>query len=119
MVELREMVGERNVSHLERGVRIGRRANAVGVDAGCNERLEQQRVIHVTDGDQPYMDKWWVPGLSIGYDSSFVHQFADFLTGLDNDEPAMPTFSDALATDLVTDAVLKSAQTGQWESAKA
>ena len=21
------------------------------------------RDIHVTDGDQPYMDKWWVPGL--------------------------------------------------------
>lgn len=82
-------------------------------------RVRGWRSIHVTDGDQPYMDKWWVPGLSIGYESSFVHQFADFLTGLDNDEPAMPTFRDALATDLVTDAVLKSAQTGQWESAKA
>ncbi|MGG5905595.1 hypothetical protein, partial [Sphingobacterium daejeonense] len=31
------------------------------------------RSIHVTDGDQPYMDKWWVPGLSVGYEHSFVH----------------------------------------------
>jgi hypothetical protein len=29
---------------------------------------------------------------------------------------AAPTFRDGLATDLVTDAVLKSARTRQWES---
>ena len=75
------------------------------------------RSIHVTDGDHPYMDKWWVPGLSIGYESSFVHQAADFIKGLDG-EAAAPTFSDALKTDKVTDAVLKSGETRQWESAK-
>jgi predicted dehydrogenase len=75
------------------------------------------RSIHVTDGDHPYMDKWWVPGLSIGYESSFVHQAADFIKGLDG-EAAAPTFADALKTDKVTDAVLKSGETGQWETAK-
>ena len=80
-------------------------------------RVRGWRSVHVTDGDQPYMDKWWVPGLSIGYDSSFVHQFADFVAGLESGDAAMPTFRDALATDLVTDAVLKSAKTGQWEAA--
>jgi len=74
------------------------------------------RSIHVTDGDHPYMGNWWVPGLSIGYESSFVHQAADFIKGLDG-EAAAPTFADALKTDKVTDAVLKSAETGQWESA--
>lgn len=29
--------------------------------------------IHVTDGDHPCMGKWWVPGLAIGYEHSFVH----------------------------------------------
>jgi predicted dehydrogenase len=76
------------------------------------------RSIHITDGDHPYMGKWWVPGLQIGYEHSFVHQAADFILGLDSGKPAAPTFKDALATDLVTDAVLKSARTGQWESAK-
>jgi predicted dehydrogenase len=76
------------------------------------------RSIHITDGDHPYMSKWWVPGLQIGYEHSFVHQAADFIQGLDSGKPAAPTFKDALATDLVTDAVLKSARTGQWESAK-
>ena len=31
-------------------------------------------------------------------------------------KPCSPTFRDGLATDLVTDAVLKSAKTRQWES---
>jgi predicted dehydrogenase len=76
------------------------------------------RSIHVTDGDQPYMKHWWVPGLQIGYEESFVHQVADFLKGLEDGKAVGPTFKDGLATDKVTDAVLKSAQTGQWESCK-
>jgi predicted dehydrogenase len=76
------------------------------------------RSIHVTDGDQPYMKHWWVPGLQIGYEESFVHQVADFIQGVSSGKPANPTFRDGLETDKVTDAVLKSAQTGQWESCK-
>jgi predicted dehydrogenase len=64
------------------------------------------------------MDKWWVPGLQIGYEHTFIHQVADFLQGLEGGELAAPTFRDALATDLVTDAVLKSARSGRWESVK-
>ena len=40
------------------------------------------RTIHVSDGDHPYMKAWWVPGLQIGYEHTFVHQVADFLSGL-------------------------------------
>lgn len=76
------------------------------------------RSIHVTDGDHPYMGKWWVPGLQIGYEHSFVHQAADFIDSLGTGKSAAPTFREAMATDLVTDAVLKSAKNGQWESAK-
>jgi predicted dehydrogenase len=73
------------------------------------------RSIHVSDSDQPYMKHWWVPGLQIGYEHSFVHQVADFLKGLETGQPARPTFRDALETQLVCDAVLKSARTGRWE----
>jgi myo-inositol 2-dehydrogenase/D-chiro-inositol 1-dehydrogenase len=59
-----------------------------------------------------------VPGLQIGYEHSFVHQVADFVQGLDGGLPAAPTFRDGLATDYVTAAVLKSAQTGRWEKVK-
>lgn len=73
------------------------------------------RSIHVSDSDQPYMKHWWVPGLQIGYEHTFVHQVADFLKGLETGKPAGPTFRDALETQLVCDAVLKSARTKRWE----
>ena len=73
------------------------------------------RSIHVTDGDHPYMGNWWVPGLQIGYEHSFVHQVADFLKGLETNEPVGPTFRDALETQKICDAVLKSGQSGSWE----
>ena len=76
--------------------------------------LRGWRSIHVTDGDHPYMGKWWVPGLQIGYEHSFVHQVADFLEGLANNKAASPTFRDALETQKVCDAVLESGRTSQW-----
>ena len=70
--------------------------------------------IHVTDSDHPYMDKWWVPGLAIGYEHSFVHQVADFLEAYAKKQSAHPTFRDALETQKVCDAVLSSAKSHQW-----
>jgi predicted dehydrogenase len=79
-------------------------------------QLRGWRSVHVTDGEHPYMKHWWVPGLQIGYEHSFTHQFADFLQAVGAGKQAAPTFRDALATDQVTDAVLKSAKTRQWEA---
>jgi myo-inositol 2-dehydrogenase/D-chiro-inositol 1-dehydrogenase len=64
------------------------------------------------------MKHWWVPGLQIGYEHTFVHQAADFITARGEGTRAAPTFRDALRTDYVTDAVLKSAKSRQWEKAK-
>ncbi|MSV30784.1 MAG: Gfo/Idh/MocA family oxidoreductase [Bryobacterales bacterium] len=79
-------------------------------------RLRGWRSLHITDGDHPYMKNWWVPGLQIGYEHTFIHQVADFLGGLSDGKPAGPTFRDGLATDYVTDAVLRSAASGRWEN---
>jgi len=78
-------------------------------------RVRGWRNLHITDSDHPYMDKWWVPGLQIGYEHTFVHQVADFLESLAKGKPASPTFRDALETQYVCDAVLKSASTKRWE----
>ena len=80
-------------------------------DAG---NMRGWKSIHVTDGDHPDMDKWWVPGLAIGYEHSFVHQVADFLVAFAKKQPAHPTFRDALQTQRVCDAVLASAKSHQW-----
>src|SRR3954471_6187798 len=87
-------------------------------DHGDEGKVRGWRSIHITDSDHPYMAHWWVPGLQIGYEHSFVHQAADFLTGLASGEPVSPTFREALATDYVTDAVLKSAKSEKWELVK-
>ena len=84
-------------------------------DAG---HIRGWRSIHVTDSDQPYMKNWWVPGLQIGYEHSFIHQVADFLQGLSERKPASPTFRDALMTDYVTDAVLQSAKQRAWRQVR-
>ena len=76
--------------------------------------LRAWRSIHVSDGDHPYMGNWWVPGLQIGYEHTFIHQVADFLKGLSSGQPAGPSFRDALETQKVCDAVLSSAKSGQW-----
>jgi predicted dehydrogenase len=63
------------------------------------------------------MANWWVPGLSIGYEHSFIHQVADFLNSLDGEKAAEPTFEDAMRTERVVAAVLRSAGSGKWEKA--
>jgi myo-inositol 2-dehydrogenase/D-chiro-inositol 1-dehydrogenase len=86
----------------------------------CDEgQLRGWKSVHITDGDHPYMKNWWVPGLQIGYEHTFIHQVADFLVALDGNRTAAPTFRDGLATDYVTDAVLKSAKTKKWEAVPA
>jgi predicted dehydrogenase len=80
------------------------------------EKLRGWRSIHVTDhgGAHPYMDRWWVPGLQIGYEHSFVHQLADFLGAMEKGATFSPTFRDALETQKICDAVLKSARERSW-----
>lgn len=79
-------------------------------------RLRGWKSIHVTDGDHPYMKQWWIPGLQIGYEHTFIHQVADFLKAVGEKQEFAPSFKDGLAVDYVTDAILKSAKTKQWEA---
>jgi len=88
-------------------------------DHGDEGIVRGWRNVHVTDGDQPYMTNWWVPGLQIGFAETFVHQLAEFLQGMESGKPASPTFRDALATQYVCDAVLKSGKSGKWEKVPA
>jgi predicted dehydrogenase len=77
------------------------------------------RSLHITDSDHPYMKNWWVPGLQIGYEHTFTHQFADFVKSLEEGKPCSPTFREALETQNICDAVLKSGRNGKWEKVAA
>jgi predicted dehydrogenase len=84
-------------------------------DHADNSLVRGWHQVHCTDGDMPYMGKWWVPGLQIGYEHTFVHQVADFIAAVEAGRPCNPTFRDALETQKVCQAVLDSAKCGLWK----
>jgi predicted dehydrogenase len=78
------------------------------------DHLTGWRRIHVTNGEHPYMDHWWVPGCTIGYEHTFINALADFLAAAQEGRSAQPDFRCALQTQKVCDAVLASAAAGGW-----
>jgi predicted dehydrogenase len=79
-----------------------------------DSKIRGWKVISVWDSDQPYMDRWWVPGMGISYEHTFVHAAADFLADLADGKKRVPDFSDGLRTQMVCDTILASAKKGQW-----
>ena len=88
-------------------------------DHDDDARVRGWRNVHISDGgDHPYMDHWWVPGLNIGYEHSFVHAVAEFLKAVEEDRQPEPSFKNALATQYICDAVLESGNSKQWVDVK-
>ena len=73
------------------------------------------RKIHTTNSEHPYMKHYWVPGTCIGYEHTFLNALADFVMGIESGKPTQPDFANALQTQRVCEAVLKSAENGRWE----
>jgi len=72
-----------------------------------------QRIL-VTNGEHPYMDKYWVPGTTIGYEHTFINAIADFFKGLEGGPKYQPDFRGAMRTQKVCDAIIQSAKEGRW-----
>ncbi|MDR1898484.1 MAG: Gfo/Idh/MocA family oxidoreductase [Treponema sp.] len=72
-----------------------------------------QRIL-VTNNEHPYMDKYWVPGTTIGYEHTFINSIADFLKSLEDGKKFQPDIAAALRTQKVIDAIVRSAGEGQW-----
>jgi predicted dehydrogenase len=87
-----------------------------GSGAKVEDHLAGWRRVHVTNFEHPYMDRWWVPGCTIGYEHTFVHALADFLRAAEEGRPAEPDFRSGWQTQKVCDAVLASAERGAWIS---
>jgi len=80
----------------------------------AESHLTGWRKIHVTNSEHPYMNRYWVPGTTIGYEHTFLNALADFVAGIESGKPAQPEVREALKTQRVCDAVLASARSGQW-----
>ncbi len=82
--------------------------------AGVESHVRGWRRIHVTNGEHPYMSKYWVPGLVIGYEHSFLNALADFVECLETGRKFQPDFRCALQTQKVCEAVIQSGKEGRW-----
>jgi predicted dehydrogenase len=72
------------------------------------------RSIQTTEGCHPYMSHWWPPGHSIGYQNTFVNQFADFFQAIAEDRKPEPGFESGLENQKVLDAVSRSITSQAW-----
>jgi predicted dehydrogenase len=82
--------------------------------AGVESHVRGWRRIHVTNGEHPYMGRYWVPGLVIGYEHSFLNTIADFVESIEKGTTVETTFRGALQTQRVCEAILKSGKEERW-----
>ena len=92
------------------------RMNEIELYDGSEPQAEQgYKTIMVTENVHPYVSAWWPPGHIIGYEHTFIHAIADFLTALEKDVLPEPSFYDAVKDQALLDAVERSARSGRWE----
>jgi predicted dehydrogenase len=74
------------------------------------------RDILVSQPDHPFMDMWWPPGHTVGWEHSFAHEWRDFLTAVIEDRPLPPeqaSFEDGYQAAVLCDAIIASAAEGR------
>ena len=72
------------------------------------------RSIQVNEGCHPYIDHWWPPGHGIGYQNTFVNQYADFFRAIADDTKPSPGFDEGLENQKVLGAVTESIGKDRW-----
>lgn len=94
------------------------------------ERRDELQVCFAKDGDDrrgfrtvytgpnhPYGEGLWpIPALGIGYTETKIIECYDFFRAVTAKENPSPCFRDGYAVELISDAVLRSAQSHQWEN---
>ncbi|MCT4597963.1 MAG: Gfo/Idh/MocA family oxidoreductase [Vallitalea sp.] len=79
------------------------------------QELQGFKSIMVTEDCHPYIANWWPPGHIIGYENTFVNEFADFFKAIKDNEDVTPNFYDGWKGNQVLDAVMKSTETRTWQ----
>ncbi len=80
------------------------------------DRIGGFRDVLVSQPDHPFMDLWWAPGHTVGWEHSFVHEWRDFLSAIIDGRPISPeqaTFEDGYEAALICDAIAASSNQGR------
>jgi len=80
------------------------------------DRTAGFRDVLVTQPDHPFLDMWWPPGHTIGWEHSFAHEWRDFLSAVIEQRPLSPeqaSFEDGYQAAVLCDAIIASAAEGR------
>jgi predicted dehydrogenase len=126
------VVGTLEASRLARG-RINSNAFEVNGSKGSVvfdvERLNELEVgdatgfkrVLVTEPEHPFMRFWWPPGHIVGWGDTFIHEVAHMLEAIAGEHGIAPhgaTFEDGYRCSEVTEAILRSAESGRREAVR-
>jgi predicted dehydrogenase len=82
----------------------------------ANSPVTGFRNVLVTEPEHPFMSNWWPQGHIIGWEHTFVHEFAHFFAAIVNNTPVNPigaTFEDGYKAAVISDAIVESASSGK------
>jgi predicted dehydrogenase len=85
------------------------RLNELEVQDDLGGRVSGRRRVLVTEEEHPYLEAWWPPGHTLGWDHTFTSQAAEFLTSIARSTAPTPSFADGLAVQRVLAAIEESA----------
>jgi predicted dehydrogenase len=78
--------------------------------------LQGFRTINVTEPSHPFTGNWWPSGHIIGWEHSHINGVKELLDGIKSGNNPAPSFEDGFRCQAVLDAVMRSAESGSWET---
>jgi predicted dehydrogenase len=72
------------------------------------------RTVMVTDRTHPYVNAWWPPGHTIGWEHTFTHTVFDLLEAMADRRVPTPNFDDGVKNQRVLEAIERSSRTRRW-----
>ncbi len=76
------------------------------------DRRGYERIL-VTDDDDPYGDRWWPSGHTIGWEHTVVHENYEFLRAIAGESGDIVSFDEALTVQRIVDTIVRSDEQGQ------
>lgn len=72
------------------------------------------RRVVATDAVHDYMDAWWPPGHTIGFEHTFIHEMLELMNAITEERQASPNFEDGVKCQAVLEAVERSIEERRW-----
>ncbi|ANY75703.1 dehydrogenase [Paenibacillus ihbetae] len=80
------------------------------------EDVQGFRRVLATDPVHDYMEAWWPPGHTIGFEHTFIHEVLELSQAISEGRQPVPSFEDGVKCQAVLEAVDKSIEERRWVS---